>query len=222
MAEQTADAMIAEAREDAAKLLAGAREQQDSMVVAARKAADTEFAAQREAVAAETAKWEARKHELLNLFAKIEAQLTECDGRLADAHQLVRSVLDQPTMTPLVEPARVATPPPAPAAAVPTPTVVTEPPPVVSSPIEAGPAVPAAPEEQSADDGAVKETVFGNPPAPVFTAPPKEESGTQAFYPWSGNSTPGAPAEAEVTEGTEPPLESPAPPPVQRRGLFGH
>jgi hypothetical protein len=232
MAEQTADAMIAEARDEAAKVLAGAREQHESMVAAARKAADTEFAAQREAVTVETARWEARKRELLDLFSKIETQLTECDGRLADAHQLVRGVLDHPGLAPLVEGPPVVTAPPAPPTATGTapPTAATEPPPVVSSPIEAGPASPSAPVEEATDAEPAKETVFGNPPAPVFTAPAKEESSTQAFYPWSGNSTPG-PAEADATDVTdapdatgssEAPLDSPAPPPVQRRGLFGH
>jgi vacuolar-type H+-ATPase subunit H len=229
MAERTAEATIAEARDEAAKVVAGAREQHDSIVVA-RKAAEDEYAAQREAITVDTARWETRKRELVDLFATIEAQLTECDGRLADAHRLVRSALDQPMMAPSVEPVTVATTESVattPTESVPTaptesvPTTSTEPRPFVSATIEAGPESAAAPAESDTEESSPKETVFGNPPTPAFTGPAKEDPGTQAFYPWSGKSSPTAPPEADATDSGESTPEPPAPP-VQRRGLFGH
>jgi vacuolar-type H+-ATPase subunit H len=212
MAEQTAQATITEAKDEATKLLAGAREQSDSMLVAARQAAEAEHATQRETMATETAAWEARKRELTDLFATIETQLTECDGRLADAHLLIRTALDHPAMVSTAEPTAAV----APAPPVADPSSVT-PPAVDAEPVPADvPDEPAA-EETAAEETAPKETVFGNPPAPVFSGPAKDDAGTQAFYPWSGNSAPAG------TEGEAPdaPSEPPAPP-VQRRGLFGH
>jgi vacuolar-type H+-ATPase subunit H len=242
MAEQTADATVTEARDEASKLLAGARDQHDAMLVAARQAAEAEFAAQREAVATEAAAWELKKRDLLEMFVKIEAQLTECDGRLAEAHRLVRNAIDQPHLAPVSdvkpagaapEPAPVVVPEPA-TAVVPEPAAVSEPTapsteapaaPVVDPPsfaslrVEPEPAANVAAAEPVENEAAPKETVFGNPPAPVFTGPASEPTGTQAFYPWSGNTAPSSSDDDEAADASS--SESPAPP-VQRRGLFGH
>jgi hypothetical protein len=230
MAEQTAEATVSEARDEAAKLLAGAREQHDATLAAAQQSAEAEFAAQRETVVSEQAVWDARKRELTDEFVKIEAQLAECDARLAEAHRLVRTLLEEPALAGTTESPAAVLSPSSPvgdhAAVAPEATAPaqTEPPLFTSPRVDAPVPAAEAPPETVEDDPATKETVFGNPPAPVFTGPAKEaESGAQAFYPWSGNSAPGG-AEgdpAEQTDSASPAAEAPAPP-VQRRGLFGH
>lgn len=232
MAKRTADAMLAEAREEAAEITRVAREQ-----------ADREFDTQREALAAEQLAWEQRRAELVELFEELDRLLGSHRTQVDRAHEVVQKVLSGPVAEPIVDlpastPQPVFTTPPAPEFSpdpvAPVAPVESAGAPVFGDPLHAGaetpndstefrivtepesdPAVADAPPEGPRIFGAPPEgETFGTPPEPAAETPPAPPA--TPFYPWANQQ----PADAE-SPGEED-AAAPPPPPVQRRGLFGH
>lgn len=229
MAQQTADAAIAEAKADAEKIVADAKAKADEIVLLGRQAADRELREQREQVAGERRAWESRRQELVAAFTELDLRLTALRDLYEEAHRSVRAALEEPALTTPVPGAdlRVVEPPapepvledepveeetPEPVATVPPPTFG-----VASPPPEPPPGVlggPAAPDPEPATVGAEQSSPFyawtpgqhpqGVEPPPVPAPPPSPVV-----------SQPDNPVGPEAD-----PVPPPAPP--QRRGLFGH
>ncbi len=235
MAKRTADAMLAEAREEAAEITRVAREQ-----------ADREFDTQREALAAEQLAWERRRAELVELFEELDRLLGSHRTQVDRAHEVVQKVLSGPVAEPIIDtpaaPQPVFTTPPAPEFSPEQVAPVAEAiasvdaggAPLFGDPQHAGadtpsdstgfrivtppdgePAAPDSPPDGPRIFGAPPEgETFGTPPEPAPDTPPAPPA--TPFYPWANQQ----PADAESSSDEE--AAAPPPPPVQRRGLFGH
>lgn len=227
LAKRTADAVLSEARDEAA-----------GIVSAARRRADEEFTAQRDALAADQKAWESRRRELVKLFEELDGVLGNHRMHADRAHEVIRQALSGQISEPIVSTA-------GPSAAEAGPTVLAEtagsaraPEPRESpapyepnfevlrnredreSAADAFAPPPPTFEAPTEDEGGV---VFGTPPPttaePVTPEPPAADETQPAatpFYPWAEEK------QSPVVE-QDPENHTPNPPPhVQRRGLFGH
>jgi len=92
MAKRTADALLSEARDEAAEITRVAREQ-----------ADRELETQRHALASEQLAWEQRRRELITLFEELDDVLGTQRSQADRAHEVVRQVLAGPVADPIVD-----------------------------------------------------------------------------------------------------------------------
>jgi vacuolar-type H+-ATPase subunit H len=230
MAQQTADAAIAEAKADAEKIVAEAKAKADEIVLLGRQAADRELREQREQVAAERRAWESRRQELVATFTELELRLSSLRDLYEEAHRSVRAALDEPALTTPVAGAEapstsepVDREPPAAEESDHKRSEESEPEPAPATPPPTFGVVPPPPEPPPG--------VLGGPAAPEPAPATVGAEQTSPFYAW----TPGQSPQGSEPPPSPPPAVSPpdnpagpaaesAPPPAppQRRGLFGH
>jgi vacuolar-type H+-ATPase subunit H len=223
LAKRTADATIAEAREEAARLLADARTEHDAILSAANEAADRELSSQRTALADQTQAWDARRAELAATFRELDAQLDWQRAQLEAAQGMLRDALNGGLDVPPPAPPPLETRP------APEPLVLDEPaadvttfgdvPDVEPAPTASAPAASASPFEPAGPVDAPPTFLPVDEGVSFGTPPPEPEPAPTPFYPWSGDQPDAAAPAAQGAEGAEPPDPTP---PVQRRGLFGH
>lgn len=234
VAKRTADALLTEARDEAAEITRAAREQ-----------ADRELETQRQALETEQLAWEQRRRELVTLFEELDELMSSQRSHADRAHEVVRQLLTGPVVDPIVEvpePTAAAgsedspmaevidlnTPP-----TVPTPTFephdesATVPAftATAATTAETGFHIVTQPGGAAPEAGADAPHIFGAPPeeaGTVFGTPPGEpdavapaETPPTPFYPWGNDQQ----SPAALASEDDPPTPAP---PVQRRGLFGH
>lgn len=89
-AQQTADAVMEDARERAAELVAEAERQRSEIIRAARDQAERDYGAERDRVRAEAAAWESRRSELTGELASLSAVI----GRYHDGLRALEDRID--------------------------------------------------------------------------------------------------------------------------------
>lgn len=109
-AQQTADSVVAEAREEAATIVADAERQRSDIIRRAREQADLDYAAERDRVAMSSAGWQAQRAEVLEQLDSLNEIFALYQDGLSHLGATVTTVAERLRTGTIAEPVVVAAP----------------------------------------------------------------------------------------------------------------